>query len=229
MKNFNNTYIFTFAIVMVIVVAAILSFTATKLKPLQDRNVKIEKKRNILASVKIESTAENAEEEYAKYITQEMVINAAGEKQDIHPFKVKLKEEVAKKVDDRMLPVYVAEKDGKTKYIFPLYGKGLWGPVWGYISLDKDFETVYGAYFDHKGETPGLGAEIAYKAFQKQFEGKKMFDGTKFTSVKVLKGDNSNNIYAVDAISGGTITSDGVDDMIENSMKAYVNFINSKK
>ena len=129
------------------------------------------------------------------------------------------------------LPVYICEKESKKYYVFALRGKGLWGPIWGYISLTGDFNTVYGAYFDHKSETPGLGAEIKTAMFQKQFKNKKLYDeNNQFVSVKVLKGgDSEGNPHGVDAISGGTITSKGVEKMLEDWLSQYNTFIMNQK
>ena len=191
MKNFSNTYIFTFSIIMVVVVALLLSMAAMQLKPFQDKNIEIEKKQNILASIRIKSTVKDAVELYAKYITDSYVLNNKGEKQEgIDAFAVELKNELSKPAAERMLPIYVGTLDDKTNaYVMPLRGKGLWGPIWGYISLQPDFNTIYGAVFDHQGETPGLGAEISTEWFQEPFFGKTIFkDSTEFVSIKVLKG-----------------------------------------
>ena len=225
MKNFSNTYIFTFSIIMVVVVALLLSMAAMQLKPFQDKNVEVEKKQNILASIRIKSTVKDAVELYAKYITESYVLNNKGEKQEgVDAFAVELKNELGKPAAERMLPVYVGTLDDKTNaYVMPLRGKGLWGPIWGYISLQPDFNTIYGAVFDHQGETPGLGAEISYEWFQKPFYGKTIFkDSTEFVSIKVLKGGaKKDDPHAVDAISGGTITSKALEAMLDSCLIQY--------
>lgn len=228
MKNFSNTYIFIFSIVMVVFVALLLSLAALQLKPFQDKNIEVEKKQNILASINIKSTPQDAVELYAKYITSDFVVNNKGEKQEgIKAFPVEMKAELSKKANDRELPVFVGTlDDGTNAYVVPLRGKGLWGPIWGYLSFKPDMNTVYGAVFDHQGETPGLGAEIATESFQKPFAGKQIFqDSTKFISIKVLKGGNTaDNIHAVDAISGGTITSKGLEAMLDSCLIQYKPF-----
>lgn len=234
MKNFSNKYIFIFSVVMVVIVALFLSMAALQLKPFQDKNIEVEKKQNILASINITSTPENAVDLYAKYITSSFVVNTKGEKvEGEDPFLVEMKNELAKAPQDRHLPIFVGTlDDGKNAYVAPLRGKGLWGPIWGYISFEPDLNTVFGAVFAHQGETPGLGAEIAEEFFQKPFIGKQIFeDSTKFVSIKVLKGENtSNNNHAVDAISGGTITSKGLEAMLQTSLEMYVPyFIENKK
>ncbi len=227
MKKDSNIYIFLYASVMVILVAAVLSYTAETLKPIQKRNVKIEKIQNILASVGIESTTKNAEELFDKYIPEEnrIVINSKGEKIDGVAFDINLKEEYSKPLEQRHLPLFIAKmNDGSTKIIVPLRGTGLWGPIWGYISFNDDYNTVFGAVYDHKGETPGLGAEISKPAFQKQFAGKTIFDNGKFVSITVYKGGAAaagDTTHGVDAISGGTITSKGLEKMLKDCLEGY--------
>ncbi|MFO7655471.1 MAG: NADH:ubiquinone reductase (Na(+)-transporting) subunit C [Bacteroidales bacterium] len=140
-------------------------------------------------------------------------------------------DEISKLSQTLQLPVYICTKDEKKYYVFALRGKGLWGPVWGYISLEDDFNTVYGAYFDHKSETPGLGAEIKTPVFYSQFRNKKIYnESSTLVSVKVLKGGGSDtNPHSVDAISGGTITSKGVEKMLEDWLDQYNLFIKNQK
>ncbi|MCK9206680.1 MAG: NADH:ubiquinone reductase (Na(+)-transporting) subunit C [Salinivirgaceae bacterium] len=225
MKNFSNTYIYTFSSVMVIVVALLLALAALQLKPFQDKNIEIEKKQNILASINIVATTENAESLYEKYITENFVVNVNGELIEKDAFSVDVRAELSKSNKlDRLLPVYVTTlEDGKKAYVVPLRGKGLWGPIWGYISFEKDLNTIYGANFDHQGETPGLGAEIKETFFQKPFIGKQIFkDSSEFVSIKVNKGGvDPKDLHAVDAISGGTITSKGLEAMIDSSLIQY--------
>ena len=122
-----------------------------------------------------------------------------------------------------MLPLYVADNKGSRSYIIPLRGKGLWGPIWGYIALKEDLSTVIGATFGHKSETPGLGAEISTPIFQDQFPGKEIMSQGSFVSIEVRKGDAS-GAHQVDGISGGTITSVGVDDMLKDCLKGYTSY-----
>ena len=225
MKSFSNRYIYIFSSGMVTVVALLLALAAMQLKPYQDKNIEVEKKQNILASIHIESTPKDAETLYDKYITSSYVVDWKGNKKEgLDAFSIDMKEEIAKPVQERDLPVFVG-KVGKNKnaYVVPLRGKGLWGPIWGYISFEKDMNTVYGAVYDHQGETPGLGAEIAQKWFQDQFVGKNIFkDSTDFVSIKVMKGGaEPGNHYEVDAISGGTITSKGLQAMLDTCLVAY--------
>lgn len=221
----KNSYTFMFAGIMVVVVAALLSFAATSLKPFQDKNVALEKKQNILNSIGIEVTRDDADQAYSEYIKQELVINNGEVKEGVKAFAIELSKEIKKKPEERDAPLYIAEKEGTTYYIIPLRGKGLWGPIWGYISLKGDVNTVNGAIFDHKGETPGLGAEIATPVFMDQFQNKKILDDSgEFVSIEVKKG-NASGDYQVDGISGGTITSVGVQDMLDDCIRAYIPFL----
>jgi len=233
MKNFSNTYIYIFSIVMVVAVALLLSVAALQLKPFQDKNIEIEKKQNILASVRINSTVTDAVDLYAKYITESFVLNNKGEKQEgVDAFTIDMKTELGKPAADRKLPVFVGTlENGVKAYVVPLRGKGLWGPIWGYISLEPDLNTIYGAIYDHQGETPGLGAEITTDWFEKPFQGKTIFkDSVTFVSVKVLKGGApKDDPHAVDAISGGTITSKGLEAMLDSCLVQYKTYFISNR
>jgi Na+-transporting NADH:ubiquinone oxidoreductase subunit C len=239
MDTNSNKYTFIFAIVMVLIVATLLSVAAISLKPFQAKNVEIEKKTQILTSVEkgLEaSEAENKnayiEAEYDKYITKSYTVNVKGEQVEGNAFLIDLQKEYALPLEEQRLPVFECqEDDGSIKYVFPIRGKGLWGPIWGYIALKDDMNTVLGAIFDHKGETPGLGAEINTGWFQAPFKGKQIFDGSgKFASVAVVKGGAApGDLHAVDAISGGTITSVGVSNMIFDSMSKYEKFLKNSK
>jgi Na+-transporting NADH:ubiquinone oxidoreductase subunit C len=138
-----------------------------------------------------------------------------------------LAKELEKPLEERNLPVYVGPKEDQKIYVLPVRGKGLWGPIWGYVAIEDDFNTIYGTNFSHQSETPGLGAEIANRPFQKQFIGKKIFDEAgKFVSVSVVKKDVSPDAkHKVDGISGGTITSNGVDNMLKDVIGDYLPYI----
>lgn len=231
MNKQSNTYTILYASVMVIVVAALLAVVSVSLKPMQQANIEIDKKKQILTSVNITSTAKDAVEKYAQYIVDSYVTDANGAKvEGVDAFVVDVAAEVKKPAQERQLPVFVAQLDnGETKYILPLYGAGLWGPIWGYIAVDADGNTIYGSYFAHQGETPGLGAEIEKPDFQTQFQGKHLFVEGEMKPVAVMKVGQKplNGAEYVDAISGGTITSKGVQDMIENSLLPYNAFLKS--
>ena len=220
----SNTYTFIFASIMVLVVAAGLAITATQLKPFYKENVKKEKQQNILASIGVECSREEAVELYKKYVKKTYVINSKGEVISDDATKINLSIEVKKEdVATRNLPIFECEKDGKTFYIIPVRGKGLWGPIWGYIALQDDFTTIEGVTFDHKAETPGLGSEIATKEFFEQYTGKKIFDEAgKFVSIEVVKGGaDPSSLYEVDGVSGGTITSKALEKMVYDCLLPY--------
>lgn len=231
MDRNSNNYTFIYASVMVILVAAILSIAAMALKPLQKKNTEIEKKQNILASVNIITTAKNAEEVYSQKILNSYVVNSKGEVIEGDAFSVELRLQKVKPLEERQLPVFECQTDEGLKYIFPLRGAGLWGPLWGYIALNEDLNTIYGANFDHQGETPGLGAEISTPSFQEPFKGKQIFDASgNLVSIIVAKANESAPAqHRVDAISGGTITSKGLEQMLLDDLKSYQNFITRKK
>jgi Na+-transporting NADH:ubiquinone oxidoreductase subunit C len=228
MKNFSNKYIFLFSAVMVIVVATLLSLAATLLQPRQEKNLEIEKKKSMLESINIPATTQNTEELYDKYIKESFVLNAKGETvTGVDAFTVVLKNEQKKNLDKQYLPVFRASSaDGEKVIILPVEGKGLWGPVYGYVSLKADMNTIYGVTFDHKGETPGLGAEINTTLFEHQFLGKKFFDNDKFVSIGVIKGGaRDGDLHGVDAISGGTITSKGLEKMLLDCIAKYNDYL----
>lgn len=231
MDTNGNKYTFIYASAMVILVAAILSITALQLKDRQQKNVSVEKQQNILASVGIASTAADAESIYAKKIVQSYIVNSKGDKIEGDAFAINLKSERAKPEADQKLPVYECQTEEGLKYILPVYGSGLWGPIWGYVAVNDDMNTLYGANFAHAGETPGLGAEIATPAFQKQFKGKSIFDDNgNLVSITVAKASESAPAeHKVDGISGGTITSKGLQAMLLNDFTTYKAFFTKKK
>ena len=231
MDRNSNTYTFLYAAIMVIIVAAVLASVSMALKPAQKKNVEIEKKQNILASVNIESTAETAEAIYAEKIVDEFVVNTKGEKVAGNAFTTDLKKERAKSFDEMVLPVFVCDTEDGTKYVLPVYGAGLWGPIWGYVSVSDDMNTIFGANFDHEGETPGLGAEISTSAFEVQFKGKEIFDNSgEMVSILVAKtGQVAPEEHKVDGISGGTITSKGLEAMLKDDFTGYEAFLNKNK
>lgn len=230
MNTNSNTYTLIFATVMVLIVALVLAIVSGSLKEKQTANVELDKKKQILSSLNIDTNKKDVNAIYAQYIVEEIVIDAAGkeiENPSVNAFNIIIKKELAKKLENRSLPLFIANVDGKTKYIIPLFGSGLWGPIWGYVALDDDKNTVYGTYFSHASETPGLGAEIVYPQFQQQFIGKKiMNDQSEFVSIAILKpGQHTDLKDQVDGISGGTITSKGVEDMLLNCIGQYDQFL----
>lgn len=221
----SNGYTFTFAAILVVVVAALLSWTSISLQERQEANIAQEKKQNILASIGLSVERTAADAMYEQVIVEEAII-VNGKKStgaDVSAFNVNMADEVKKPVQERKLPLYVAENEGSRSYIIPLRGKGLWGPIWGYVALKDDLNTVIGATFDHKAETPGLGAEISTGIFQDPFSGKQIMEAGSFVSIEVRKGD-ANGPHQVNGISGGTITSVGVDAMLKDCLAGYQSY-----
>ncbi len=227
----TNRYVFLYASAMVIIVAVILSGAATLLRPMQERNMRIEKMQQILAAINIDAPRADAESLFEQYIVESKIVNHRGEMLEGDAFDVALQDENRKPVDERQLPVYVAGVEGETFFIIPLRGNGLWGPIWGYIGLEADLATIAGANFDHASETPGLGAEISHTAFEEQFSGKRIFDEAgNFRPVRVIKGVVApDDPHAVDGISGGTITSNGVTNMLREGLQVYQSYFEKMK
>lgn len=241
----SNSYTMFFAIVMVLVVGSLLAFLASYLKPTINENKRIEKQQNILYAMGVnenEGTSANfvsttvAEQEFQKYIKKQLVIEGDKVTEDDQAYLIDVKKEKSKAKDGgvRRLPLFVGEKDGKTFYVAPIRGKGLWDAIWGYVALDENM-IVQGAYFDHKGETPGLGANIKQRFFMDDFIGEHLLDASgNFKGIRVAKGNNDpknaeKTDFEVDAIAGATITGDGVSAMIKSDLKLYVAYFKTLK
>lgn len=215
---------------MVVVVALLLAFVSGALKSKQNANVELDKKKQILSSLNVDLNGQDAEALYNQYIQKAVVINSKGEilsDDKDKAFKIDIVKELSKPLENRELPIYVATVDGQEKYILSTRGAGLWGPIWGYIAFNEDKNSIFGTYFAHASETPGLGAEIANKDFQQEFIGKKiMSSDNEFVSVAIVKpGQKNTEKDYVDGISGGTITSKGVEDMLLKSIGQYESFL----
>lgn len=232
MNRQSNTYTIIYSVILVLVVGVVLSVVYQALRPMQEENIANDTKRQILASARIvPENGQTIADLYSQHINDSYIVNDKGEKvaPSLNAFDVNVALEVKKPTGERLLPVFECTTDNGLKYIIPVYGAGLWGPIWGYIAFDNNGETIYGAYFAHQGETPGLGAEIEKPAFSSQFDGKNIFsaDG-EFTSVAVVKtGKEPQNRAWVHAISGGTITSQGVQAMLFDSLEPYSAFFKS--
>ena len=228
-KN-SNSYTFGFAILMVIVVGSLLALASQGLKTRQEKNATDKKMMSILSAININATRENAKEMYNKYVIDSKIIS--GKDLNAEAFNVDIKKEFRDKnisVSDRNYPLYICEKDGDKYYIIPVVGTGLWGPIWGFVALESDFKTIYGANFDHKSETPGLGAEIKYASYSDQYTGETISDTTgSFQPIIVVKDGSGSGINSkVDGITGGTITSKGVEEMTTRTLEVYVNYFKS--
>lgn len=229
MNRESNVYTIIYSVVMVVIVALGLAFTHQVLSDKQIANENIDKMQQILRSLNIDASADEAQEAFSKLIQNAYLINDQGEKLDgtegISPDDPAFSTELGDSSAEGM-PVYEAEIDGATKYVIPMSGAGLWGSIWGYLAVEAEGSTIYGAEFDHAGETPGLGAEIAETPFKGQFKGKSLFRDGEFRSIAVVKpGRTVANRDYVDGISGGTITSQGVDNMLLESVGEYKSFL----
>lgn len=243
-KTDSNVYTILFAIGMVLVVGALLAFTASSLRPMIDANKRIEKQQNILYAMGVNENDEtNVEfvskdkvaEVFAQYIKKQLVIEGdiPTENDKAYLIDVKKQQTAAKEGKTRKLPLFVGEKDGQTFYIAPIRGKGLWDAIWGYVAMDKNM-VVQGVFFDHKGETPGLGANIKQRFFMDDFAGEDLMNNGYFKGIAVSKsnGDPKNedkNDNEVDAIAGATITGDGVAAMLKSELALYVPYFKTLK
>ena len=247
-KGFNTNsdlYAIIYSAVVVVIVAFLLAGVSSALKPMQDANIELDKKKQILASLNIKNVAD-ADAEYSKYIKHDYIIKSTGERVDtIGGFKVENDD-----ITPDNLPLYVAEVDGAKKYIIPMTGNGLWGGIWGYIALNDDCNTIYGVYFSHASETPGLGAEIAGEKFQNRYTEKvsakytyengksvdtlllkRVYDNgnVELTVKKAKPKDDNEKLYHIDAISGATLTCNGLDEMLKTKLAPYYNYLNKVK
>lgn len=234
MNTSSNVYTLIYSAILVVIVAFLLAFVSSFLKPAQDVNVALDKKRQILAALNIRNLNDN--ETAAKY--REVVMNddiidvknnvVAKGSQGGENTGFKLNSADYKK---GRLALYVCKVDGETKYVIPVYGMGLWGPISGYIAINDDKNTVYGAYFTHESETAGLGAEIKDNvAWQEQFKGKKLtLPGQDGIALKVIKKNEvTDPTVQCDAVTGATLTSDGVSLMLKDCLGKYLEFLKDK-
>lgn len=236
MNKQSNVYTLLYIVVLVVAVGAALAFTAMSLKSRQQANADADKMRQILMAVHLVADSD-VKSLYDKTITDSYVVNSKGDKEAGDAFSVDIKAQTKLPDAERKLPVYVCTlPDGSTKYILPVYGAGLWGPIWGYVAIDANGSTIYGAYFSHESETPGLGAEIAKPAFYDQFnpEAKdsktlNLFTDNGFLPIEVVKSGQkpADGADYVNGVSGGTITSKGVSTMLADCLTPYQTFLST--
>ena len=221
----GNVYTIVYASVMVIVVAFLLAFISSVLKPTQDANVENATKGQILTSLNIDIKAPgfNVADEFEN--VQDMLWNGT----ELTPYTGKFLSSYGSAIKAGELHVFVAQANGEAKYVLPVTGRGLWGGLWGYIALNADKKTVYGTYFYHESETAGLGARIGERWFQEQFNGKPVFaeGNTETVELKVVKAGASKAETEVDGVTGATLTSVGVSDMVQDGLSVYLSFINN--
>jgi len=241
----KNSYTVIFAAIMVVVVGTILAAMASGFKDRISKNERLEKQQNILYAMGVHENADEGsvsfvptdrvQEEFNKYIKDQLVIEGGETKSDTTAYLIDIQkqETIASKGGTRKLPVFIGEKDGKKFYILPMRGKGLWDAIWGFVSLDETM-TVQGVYFDHKAETPGLGANIKQRYFMDDFIGESVLEGDRYAGVKVAKGNNDpvntdKTDNEVDAMAGATITGDGLSAMIKKSLRMYKPYLETIK
>ena len=234
----KNSYTVLFAAIMVVVVGSILASLAFFLRPNIEKNERFAKQQNILYAMGVNENGDDAgavnfiptdvvEGEFSKYIKEQFVIEGKKTSADKEAYLIDLKKELAakKKGLPYKLPLFIGEKDSKKFYIIPMYGKGLWDAIWGFVALDESM-TIQGVYFDHRGETPGLGANIKMRYFMDDFKGETILKGGNFSGIAVAKGNNdplnkTKDDNEVDALAGATITGNGVAAMIKESINLY--------
>jgi Na+-transporting NADH:ubiquinone oxidoreductase subunit C len=232
MKTNSNSYTIIYSIIIVVIVAFLLAFVSTSLREKQDKNAALDKKKQILYSLNIRGLNDaDAEAKYKEVIVADEIIDengsvsapgAQGGEND--GFKLNSADYKAGK-----LALYLCKIDGQTKYVVPVYGMGLWGPISGYIAINDDKNTVYGAYFNHESETAGLGAEIKdSQAWQEKFQNKLITkegqDGIALSVEKKVEDPTTQ----VDAVTVSTLTSNGVKDMLKECLSKYAKFLNDK-
>ncbi len=245
MKNFSNKYIFIYSAVLVAVVAVLLSVVAMGLKDKQQANVRNEKMQSLLAAINVDCERDQAPALYKQYFVTELTVNTDGQvvseysiaddqmkNGDVRAFDINLKTEQTKEKNGAKgsFPIYCFVKDGKQGIVIPTRGNGLWGPVYSNIALGDDLNTVVGVTFSHESETPGLGAEITTEKFMAPFIGKQILDADgKVVSIAVKKHADPAGLHEVDAISGGTMTSNGVSAMLADDLARYQAFFDSRR
>ena len=228
MNKQSSLYTTIYIIVLVLIVGTALAVTSLALRDRQQDNINADKMRQILASVGIQAEGNDVAKTFNECIISQKVVNSEGNEVEGSAFDINIAEQVKLPAEERKLPVFECRAtDGTTTYILPAYGAGLWGPIWGYIALDDNGSTIYGAFFAHQLETPGLGAEIEKPKFRDEFKGLNLFKNGVFQPIEVVKAGQkpAGDADYVNGVSGGTITSKGVGAMIDNSLSPYKAFL----
>lgn len=245
MQKSSNTYILAFVVLLAVLSATLLAFVSESLRPLQSANIALEKKKFILTTYLGDKAVEAMSNDevntlYDKSV-KSLVVDFNGNVLDLTDKDVVQVTEYKNAPEKRKLSVYeINDASGSLSYVvLPLYGRGLWDDIWGYIALESDMSTIKGVVFDHKGETPGLGARITEQQIMDRFVGKKIRDAKgELVSVTMQKGEKgggaksieayANDPHAVDGMSGATITGNGLNNMLLDYFKSYENYLNSK-
>lgn len=241
----SNVYTVLFASGMVIIVGALLAFVSSALSDKVSENRRIEKQLNILYAMGVNENDETSVtfvskdivgSEFSKYITKQLVITGTEAVEDNNAYLIDIKKEAEEAKDPnykRRLPLFIGEKDGTKLFIVPVRGNGLWDAIWGYVALDEQL-VVQGVYFDHKGETPGLGSNIKERFFMDDFKGEHILDGDTFKGISAVKGNSdpknlNKTDFEVDAIAGATITGTGLSAMLKKDLAMYVPYLKTLK
>lgn len=217
-KN-SNTYTIIYSVVVVVIVAFLLAFAYKGLEERSNANERIDKKQQILAALNIRNLdKDSVEEVYKRVVINDEVINSDGQVlKETSGFDIARKD-----MTPSNLPFYICKIDTATKYVIPMVGKGLWGSIWGFVALNDDANTVYGAYFSHESETAGLGSLINDQPFQEDFQGKVAYDAKGSVALNIVKAGNvKDSKVDVDGITGATLTSNGVNAMIQEYLSMY--------
>ena len=241
----SNGYTLAFATVMVLIVGTLLAFVSSSLKEKINENKRIEKQQNILYAMGVNEndessvefvSKENVESSFTEYITNQIVIEGEKITENNEAYLIDIKKEEASAKNPsytRRLPLFIGKKDNTDFYIIPVRGKGLWDAIWGYVAFDNQL-IIQGVYFDHAGETPGLGSNIKERFFMDDFTGEHILDGDTFKGVAVSKSNadpknKRKDDFAVDAIAGATITGDGLAAMLKKDIKLYLPYLKTLK
>jgi len=234
----KNSYTVIFAAIMVVIVGSLLAFMASSLSEKIGENERLEKQQNILYAMGVHDNGDDqgsvhfiptdrVADEFEKYIKEQLIIEGDKVTKDSTAYLIDLQKEAtkAKAGNVRRLPLFVGEKEGENYYIIPMRGKGLWDAIWGFMAVDEEM-VVQGVFFDHAGETPGLGANINQRYFMDDFKGESILSGSRYVGIAVAKGNNDptnerKDDNAVDALAGSTITGDGVTAMIRETLNLY--------
>lgn len=228
----SNSYIIIYAAILTIVCGGLLALAAEGLKDKQQANVALEQRKNILSTVMEIKDGDDVNTLYKKNVQEYVVSYDGNPVEGVDPTKIDLTAEWKKPAQQRQLPVYEFRNPTDTSkvdyVVLPVYGYGLWNEIWGFVALQSDFNTIQGVKFEHKGETPGLGARITESEVQARFKGKSIFDQEVLASIQIMKGegnDYSSQPHKVDGMSGATLTGKGVNNMLLDYLKCYENYL----
>ncbi|GIV38122.1 MAG: Na(+)-translocating NADH-quinone reductase subunit C [Cyclobacteriaceae bacterium] len=232
----SNLYILLYSAAITVVCGGLLALASEGLRERQQANIELERKANILSTVMEVNENINVAEVYNRRVKSYVVDYNGNVVEGVEAASVNVEAEYKKPARDRLLPVYEFRSESNPEKIefvvIPVHGFGLWDKIWGYIALQSDLNTVQGVVFQHKGETPGLGARIASEEIQQRYKGKKVFEGNELVSVTMMKGegfDYAGDAHKVDGMSGATLTGKGVNNMLKDYLSCYVNYFSKLK